>query len=210
MARYTGPACRLCRRENQKLFLKGERCHGPKCALEKKDYPPGEHGNQRRRRRRPTDFALQLREKQKLRAMYGVLERQFRRYVRRATKSKGVTGTALLQLLERRLDTVVRKASFAQSQSQARQIVRHRHLTVNGRIVDIPSYLVSAGDVIEVRERSRDPTSVVAAIGAGARDAVDWLEVDPEARRITVSRLPEAEDIAVNVDEQQIVEFYAR
>lgn len=208
MARYRGAVCRLCRREGQKLFLKGERCRGPKCAIEKKGYPPGEQGNRRGGRRRPSDFALQLREKQKLRTIYGVLEKQFKRYVRRAVSSAGVTGFALLQLLERRLDTVVRKAGFAVSQAQARQLVRHRHFAVNGRTVNIPSFLVSAGDVIEVRENSRDLQSIVAGLAAGG--AVDWLEVDPEARRITVSRLPAPEDIAVDVDEQQVVEFYTR
>lgn len=210
MARYNGPVCRLCRREGQKLYLKGPRCQGPKCAMERRAYAPGEHGEQRGRRRRPTEYALQLREKQKLRSIYGVLEKQFRRYVARALRSKGVTGMALLQLLERRLDTVVRKAGFAQSQAQARQLVRHRHFTINGRIVDIPSFLVSEGDVIEVREKSRDLQSIVGAIASGPGDAAQWLEIDPEARRITVQRLPEAEDIAVDVDEQQVVEFYAR
>ena len=210
MARYNGPVCRLCRREGQKLYLKGARCHGPKCAMERRAYAPGEHGEHRGRRRRPSDYALQLREKQKLRSMYGVLEKQFRRYVARALRSKGVTGLALLQLLERRLDSVLRKAGLAQSQAQARQLVRHRHFTVNGRIVDIASFLVSEGDVIEVREKSRDLQAIVAAIGAGAGGAIGWLEIDPEARRITVKRLPEADDIAVDVDEQQVVEFYAR
>ena len=134
MARYTGPVCRLCRREGQKLFLKGERCHGPKCAIERKAYPPGAHGNSRLGRRRPSDYALQLREKQKLRAIYGLLEKQFRRYIERALTSKGVTGFMLLSLLERRLDSVLRRAGFASSQNQARQIVRHRHVLVNGRV----------------------------------------------------------------------------
>jgi len=178
--------------------------------MERRAYAPGEHGEHRGRRRRPSDYALQLREKQKLRSMYGVLEKQFRRYVARALRSKGVTGLALLQLLERRLDSVLRKAGLAQSQAQARQLVRHRHFTVNGRIVDIASFLVSEGDVIEVREKSRDLQAIVAAIGAGAGGAIEWLEIDPEARRITVKRLPEADDIAVDVDEQQVVEFYAR
>jgi len=179
--------------------------------MEKKAYPPGQQGNQRGRRRRPTDYAIQLREKQKLRAIYSVLEKQFKRYVARATGASGVTGFELLQLLERRLDSVLRKARFAQSQAQARQLVRHRHFTVNGRIVDIASFLVSEGDVIEAREKSRDLQPIVAGLGAGhTGEAADWLEVDPKARRITVKRLPEAEDIAVNVDEQQVVEFYTR
>jgi small subunit ribosomal protein S4 len=209
MARYTGPVCRLCRREGQKLFLKGERCNGPKCALEKREYRPGQHGSGRGMRRRPTDYALQLREKQKLRTIYGVLERQFKRYVGRAVGSTGVTGFVLLQLLERRLDSVLRRAGFAVSQAQARQVVLHRHLTVNGRTVDIPSFLVSEGDVIEVREKSRDLQSIVAALGSGAK-SVNWLDIDPQARRITVTRLPDPDDISVDVDEQQVVEFYTR
>ncbi|MGC9319787.1 MAG: 30S ribosomal protein S4 [Armatimonadota bacterium] len=209
MARHTGPVCRLCRREGQKLFLKGERCHGPKCSFERKSYPPGEHGNQRRGRRRPSDYALQLREKQKLRAMYGLQERQFRRYVTQAIKSKGVTGHMLLSLLERRLDSVLRLGGFAASQSQARQVVRHRHIAVNGRICDIPSRIMREGDVIEVREGSRDLQPVVQAIGRGY-EAPQWLHVSPESRTIEVSRLPEPDDISVDIDEQQVVEFYAR
>jgi len=209
MARYTGPVCRLCRREGQKLFLKGERCHGPKCAIERKGYPPGEHGNSRRGRRRPSDYALQLREKQKLRAIYGLLERQFRRYVERALKSKGVTGFMLLSLLERRLDTVLRRAGFASSQKQARQIVRHRHVTVNGRICDVPSRLVREGDEIAIREGSSDLQAVTASLSRGY-EVPGWLSVDTDNRAITVSRMPEPEDIQVDVDEQQVVEFYSR
>ncbi|MFW5866412.1 MAG: 30S ribosomal protein S4 [Armatimonadota bacterium] len=209
MARYTGPVCRLCRREGQKLFLKGERCHGPKCAVERKAYPPGEHGNQRRGRRRPSDYALQLREKQKLRSIYGLLEKQFQGYVTRALHSKGVTGFVLLALLERRLDSVLRRAGFASSQNQARQVVHHRHVTVNGRICDVPSRQVKEGDVIEVREGSRDLQSVVASIGRGY-EVPSWLHVDADNRTITVSRMPEPEDIQVDVDEQQVVEFYSR
>lgn len=209
MARYTGPVCRLCRREGQKLFLKGERCHGPKCAIERKAYPPGEHGNQRRGRRRPSDYALQLREKQKLRSIYGLLEKQFQGYVTKALHSKGVTGFVLLALLERRLDSVLRRAGFASSQNQARQVVHHRHVTVNGRICDVPSRQVKEGDVIEVREGSRDLQSVVASIGRGY-EVPSWLHVDGDNRTITVSRMPEPEDIQVDVDEQQVVEFYSR
>ena len=209
MARYTGPVCRLCRREGQKLFLKGERCNSPKCAWDKKGYPPGEHGGQRRGRRRPSDYAQQLREKQKLRTIYGVMEKQFRSYVNRALKAKGVTGFVLLALLERRLDTVIHRAGFASSQKQARQIVRHRHITVNGRICDIPSRIVEVDDVIEVREGHKDLQAVVASIGRGY-DIPDWLEVDSDNRSITVGRLPEPEDIQVDVDEQQVVEFYSR
>jgi small subunit ribosomal protein S4 len=209
MARYTGPVCRLCRREGQKLFLKGERCHSPKCAVDRKGYPPGAHGNSRRGRRRPSDYALQLREKQKLRSIYGLLEKQFRRYIQQALQSKGVTGFMLLSLLERRLDSVLRRAGFACSQNQARQVVRHRHVMVNGRICDIPSRQVREGDVIEIREGSRDLQSVVASIGRGY-EVPGWLNVDADNRAITVARMPEPEDIQVDVDEQQVVEFYSR
>lgn len=209
MARYTGPVCRLCRREGQKLFLKGERCNGPKCAIDRKAYPPGAHGGQRRGRRRPSDFAVQLREKQKLRSMYGVLEKQFRSYVDRALKSKGVTGFMLLSLLERRLDSVVRLAGFASSQNQARQLVRHRHVTVNGRICDIPSRILSEGDEVEVREGHKDVQPVTESVARGY-DSPAWLDVDTDRRIATVTRLPEADDIKVDVDEQQVVEFYSR
>jgi len=209
MARYTGPVCRLCRREGQKLFLKGERCHGPKCAFERKNYPPGEHGNSRRGRRRPSDYALQLREKQKLRSIYGLLEKQFRRYVQQALQSKGVTGFMLMSLLERRLDTVLRRAGFASSQNQARQIVRHRHVTVNGRICDIPSRSVREGDEIVIREGSRDLQPVAESLSRGY-EVPKWLNADPENRVVTVSRMPEPDDIQVDVDEQQVVEFYSR
>ena len=209
MARHTGPVCRLCRREGQKLFLKGERCHGPKCAIERKNYPPGEHGNSRRGRRRPSDYALQLREKQKLRAIYGVLERQFRRYVDQALKSKGVTGFMLLSLLERRLDSVVRRAGFASSQNQARQLVRHRHVAVNGRVCDVPSRIVREGDEIEIREKSKETQAVTESIARGYQ-VPGWLNVDSQNKVIVVSRMPEPEDIQVDVDEQQVVEFYSR
>lgn len=209
MARYTKAVCRLCRREGQKLYLKGNRCHGPKCTFEKKGYGPGTHGSGGRRARRPSDYAMQLREKQKLRTTYGVLERQFRRYVDRAVRSKGISGFVLLQMLERRLDSAVRKAGFASSQAEARQLVRHRHFTVNGRIADIPSMLLREGDVIEVREASRDLPPIVASLGRGTQ-APGWLDVDGNARRATVTRLPEPDDIHLDIDEQQVIEFYAR
>jgi small subunit ribosomal protein S4 len=209
MARYTGPVCRLCRREGTKLFLKGERCHGPKCAIERKNYPPGTHGSGRRGRRRPSDYALQLREKQKLRAIYGLLEKPFRRYVARALQSPGVTGFTLLSLLERRLDSVVRHAGLASSQAQARQVVRHRHIAVNGRVCDIPSRLVREGDVIEVHEGSRTLQSIVGALARGY-EVPGWLDLDRDHMTVTVRRLPEPDDINVDVDEQQVVEFYSR
>ncbi len=209
MARYTKAVCRLCRREGQKLFLKGDRCNGPKCSLDKKSYPPGMHGGGRTRGRRPSDYAMQLREKQKLRTIYGVLERQFRRYVARAVKSKGVSGFMLLQLLERRFDSVLRKSGLAASQAQARQLVLHRHFTINGKPANVPSIILDEGDVVEVREKSRDLAPIVASIGRGAHGPA-WMDVDSNARRVTISRLPEPDDIALDVDEQQVIEFYAR
>ena len=209
MARYNGPVCRLCRREGQKLFLKGDRCHGPKCTFEKKAYAPGMHGSSQRRGRRPSDYAMQLREKQKLRTTYGVLERQFRRYVDRAIRSKGVSGFMLLQTLELRLDSVIRRAGLAASQAEARQLVVHRHFSVNGRIADIPSMRLREGSVVEVRPSSRDLQAIVAAVGRGVQPP-GWMEVEPDARRITITRLPEPDDIHLDIDEQQVVEFYAR
>jgi len=209
MARYTGPVCRLCRREGQKLYLKGDRCHGPKCTFEKKGYAPGMHGSSQRRGRRPTDYAMQLREKQKLRTTYGVLERQFRRYVDRAVRSKGVSGFMLLQMLELRLDSVVRAAGFASSQAEARQLVVHGHFSVNGRTSDVPSMHLREGDVVEVRNNSRELKAIVAAIGRGVQPP-GWLNVETDARRATITRLPEPDDIHLDIDEQQVVEFYAR
>ncbi len=209
MARYTGAVCRLCRREGQKLYLKGDRCNGPKCAFDKKAYKPGMHGSGTRRGRRPSDYAMQLREKQKLRTTYGVLERQFRGYVAKALGAPGVSGFILLQILERRLDTVVRRAGMACSQAQARQLVRHRHFNVNGRVCNVPSMIVREGDVIEARTNSRDHQAIVGSQGRGVQPP-GWLEVDGDARRVTVARLPEPEDINLDIDEQQVIEFYAR
>lgn len=209
MARYRKAVCRLCRREGQKLYLKGSRCNSPKCSFERKGYGPGAHGSGGRRGGRPSDYAMQLREKQKLRTIYGVLERQFRRYVERAVRSKGVSGFVLLQLLERRLDSVVRRAGFACNQAQARQLVRHRHFKVNGRVVDIPSMILRAGDVVEVCEASRQLQPIVEALGRGLQPP-GWIEVDADARRATIARLPEPDDIQLDINEQQVIEFYAR
>ena len=178
MARYTGPVCRLCRREDAQLYLKGDRCFSTKCGYERRPYPPGQHGQGRRRR--PSDYGQQLREKQKVKRMYGLLEKQFRGYYFRATRMKGVTGENLLQLLERRLDNVVLRCGFASSHAEARQHARHGHFTINGKRVDIPSYLVRAGDVVEVREKSRKIAKIVEAIAKSDRSPRPaWLEVDP-------------------------------
>lgn len=210
MGRYRGAVCRLCRRSGQKLFLKAQRCYGPKCSFEKRNYPPGSSGK-RRARRRPTDYGLQLREKQKLRHTYAVLESQFRRYVREAERRRGVSSENLLQVLERRLDNVVFRASFASSRAQARQLVNHRHFEVNGRTVDIPSFLVRPGDVVKVRENSKETLPIQQAVAAGAAGgSLRWIEVDSEALSVNIVGLPARDEIDVDVDEQLIMEFYSR
>jgi small subunit ribosomal protein S4 len=208
MARYTGPVCRLCRRERMKLFLKGTRCMGPKCAIERRPYPPGQHG---RGRIKESEYLVQLREKQKARRIYGVLEKQFRRYYEEATHAKGVTGTRLLQLLELRLDNVVYRGGLAMSRDQARQFVTHGHFQVNGRKVDIPSYRVKAGDVVAVRERSHSVGRIVeAAAFAAGRHIPDWLILEAGELKISVVSEPARELIDVPVQEQMIVELYSK
>ncbi len=213
MARYTDAVCKLCRREGMKLYLKGERCFTAKCAMERRNYPPGQHGPTRRSRRKVSDYGRQLREKQKVRRIYGVYERQFRRYFRQAVKAKGMTGTALLQLLERRLDNVVYRMGLASSRAQARQLVTHGHITVNGRKVDIASYSVRPGDVIGVKEASRKKRyfkDLAEEFGKG-QTPPKWLNVDPAAMSATVVALPEREDISdITINEQLIVEYYSR
>lgn len=212
MARYIGPVCRLCRREGEKLYLKGERCFSPKCAIERRSYPPGQHGRELQfRRSRPSDYGLQLREKQKLRRIYGVLERQFRRYFAIAQRARGMTGALLLILLERRLDNVVYRLGFASSRAQARQLVRHGHFEVNGRKVDIPSYQVKPGDVIRVRDSSRekDYFKEIAERLEGHRPP-PWLLLNPQDLSGQVLRLPVREEIDTRVQEHLIVEFYSR
>jgi small subunit ribosomal protein S4 len=211
MARYKGPVCRICRREGQKLFLKGSRCYGPKCAWEKKAYPPGQFGQAAARRRRLSDYGVQLREKQKLRAIYGVLEKQFRKYVARAEKMDGVAGENLLKLLETRLDNVVYRAGFASSRAEARQLVSHGHFTVNGHITNVPSFQMKPGYVLAVKEKARNlPPIVAAAEAAGGRAPLPWLQVDLAGRQATVVAMPERADIDVDVAEQMVMEFYSR
>lgn len=200
--------CRLCRRERMKLFLKGTRCESPKCAIERRPYPPGDHG---RGRIKESEYLHQLREKQKARRIYGIREKQFRRYYEQAARSKGVTGTRLLQLLELRLDNVVFRGGLAMSRNQARQFVNHGHFQVNGKKVDIPSYRVKATDVIEVRARSRSVSRIVeAAAYAAGRNIPDWLRLESGELRITVEREPTRELIDVPVQEQMIVELYSK
>ncbi|MGQ9456607.1 MAG: 30S ribosomal protein S4 [Armatimonadota bacterium] len=204
------PVCRMCRREGVKLYLKGEKCYSRKCPVERRPYPPGQHG-QMRMQRKLSDYAVQLREKQKMRRIYGVRERQFRRYVREAVRRPGVTGENLLQLLEMRLDNVVYRLGFASSRAQARQFVSHGHILVNGKKVNIPSYQVRPGDTVEVAEKARDIPPIVAAVeAAGGRALPSWLELDVNEMRGKVLAVPTRDEIDTDVQESIIVEFYSR
>jgi len=208
LARYTGPKCRLCRREGTKLFLRGDRCYTDKCAYERRPYAPGQHG---RRRKKSTNYEIQLREKQKVKRLYGVLEKQFRKYFEIAEAKKGVTGTNLLRILELRLDNVVYRLGFAHSRNQARQLVRHGHFLVNGRKVDIPSYQVKVNDVIEVKEKSRKiPVIQEAQEVVDRRGIPRWLELDAENFKGIVKALPERDDITFPINENLIVELYSK
>ena len=208
MARYTGPDCKRCRREKTKLFLKGAKCDSPKCPIEIRPYPPGEHG---RGRTKDSEYLLQMREKQKCARIYGVLEKQFRGYYEEASGKSGRTGENLLRILESRLDNVVYRSGFASSRDQARQFVRHGHFLVNGHRVDIPSYRVSESDIVEVVEKSRelDPFIIARAV-AGDKPAPAWLEVLPSRLRVLVHSLPARQIIDTQVQEQLIVEFYSK
>ena len=208
MARYTGAVCRLCRREGLKLFLKGERCYTDKCSIERRNYPPGEHGQARPKF---SEYAIQLREKQKLRRMYGLLEGQFRRYFDLADRGKGVTGDTLLQLLERRLDNITYRLGFATSRAEARQLVRHGHFAVNGRKVNVPSYLVRAGDLVTVRERSRQIARITESLALAQRRGVpEWLEVNADTYTGTVKALPTRADLTMPINEKLVVELYSK
>lgn len=209
MARYTGAVCRICRRAEKKLYLKGQRCYTPKCSVERRTYPPGQHGQGRRKIK---DYGMRLTEKQNLRKTYGVLEAQFRRYFRDAAGQKGITGETLLQLLERRLDNVVYRLGFARSRAEARQLVSHRHFTVDGQVTNISAYRVRPGQAIGVRSESREVPSIKASVElAAGRRVPPWLSVDPQAMQGTVLSLPRREDITdVDVREQLVVEFYSR
>ena len=210
MAKYTGPVCKLCRREGEKLFLKGTRCYSPKCAFERRDTPPGMHG--RSRRMKQSEYGLQLREKQKLKRMYGVLEKQFRLFFDRANRKKGLTGDNLLAMLESRLDNVVFKAGFAQSLAMARQTVNHSLITVNGKKVDIASFIVSEGDIISCRENDKTKKNIKGHL-EDAGDALvtpEWLQVNKETLTATVIRVPQRSDITAAIDESLIVELYSK
>jgi len=208
LARYTGAVCRLCRRENMKLFLKGERCYTDKCAIERRNYPPGQHGQARPKF---SEYSVQLREKQRVKRMYGLLEKQFRRTFEMAERAKGKTGEALLVLLERRLDNVVYRLGYASSRAEARMLVNHGHILVNSRRVTIPSYLIRVGDVVSVREGSRRIERVVAALeGSQRRGVPEWLEIDRENFTGRIKLLPARGDITAPINEKVIVELYSK
>ncbi|MEE9252962.1 MAG: 30S ribosomal protein S4 [Thermodesulfobacteriota bacterium] len=211
MARYTGAVCRHCRREGMKLFLKGERCYTDKCAVEKRpDQPPGEHGHARGRIK-VTDFGIRLREKQKVKRMYSLTEGQFRRFFEKAARTKGVTGEVLIARLESRLDNVIYRLGFASSRKEARQMVRFGHIRVNGKRVNIPSYIVSAGDSIELESKSKKMDRVNMSLELLERRGFpDWLELDKEYYKGTVTRLPTRADVTIPIEEQLIVEFYSK
>jgi len=210
MARYTGPVCKLCRREGVKLFLKGDKCLGERCTFTKRNAtPPGMHGLSRRRR--ISDYGIQLRAKQRGRRIFGVLETQFHNYFDAAAARKGVTGTVLLQMLERRLDNVVYRAGFASSRKEARQLVSHRHFQVDGRMVNIPAFQVKPGQVITVRPRSRDLAPINRSLESrGGQTLPGWMTLYPDERRVDVTRLPERPEMDTSIDEQLIVEWYSR
>jgi small subunit ribosomal protein S4 len=207
VARYTGPVCRLCRREGLKLFLKGSRCFTEKCAIERRNYPPGQHGLGRAKR---SAYGEQLREKQKAKRIYGLMEGQFRRYFERAEREKGVTGENLLRLLERRLDNVVFRLGFAASRAEARQVVRHGHVLVNGRKVSLPSFLVKVGDQVQLRPTSGLQERVAENLSAGRGQVPQWLELAAPEKRGVVRSMPLRDDIQIPVQEQLIVELYSK
>lgn len=209
MARYTDSVCRQCRRENMKLYLKGDRCFSDKCAFDRRGYPPGEHGE--RRGRKISDYGIQLREKQKVKRMYGLSEKQFRLFFKRADRQKGITGTNLLVLLERRLDNVVFRLGFVNSRAQGRQLVRHNHFRVNGKKVNIPSYLVSIGDAVEVSEKSHKIAAISDSLDAVVRRGIpQWLDLEKDNHKGLVKAFPVREDLTMPMQEQLVVELYSK
>lgn len=209
MARYTDPVCRLCRRENLKLFLKGDRCYSDKCAFDRRSYAPGQHGQ--RRGRKISDYGIQLREKQKVKRIYGLSEKQFHLFFKRADNQKGITGTNLLVFLERRFDNVVYRLGFVNSRAQGRHFVRHNHFLINGKKVNIPSYLIKIGDVVEIQEKSRKVRVIEDAFDAVVRRGVpQWLDIEKENMKGIVKEFPSREDITTPIQEQLIVELYSK
>jgi small subunit ribosomal protein S4 len=208
MARHTDSVCKLCRREKQKLFLKGQKCYTEKCPIEQRNYAPGQHGLSRRAK--ISEYGIQLREKQKIKRMYGLLETQFRNYFEKANKQKGITGENLIKILERRLDNVVYRLGFAGSRSQARQLIKHRHFMVNDRLVDIPSYLVSQGDIVKVKEKSKKLDAIHNSLKRVKDSAYPWLTIDKAALTGTFLQVPERADVPLNANEQLVVELYSK
>jgi small subunit ribosomal protein S4 len=209
LARYTDSSCRMCRREGLKLFSKGDRCYSEKCSFERRDYVPGDHGQMHKKQR--SDYGVQLREKQKLKRMYGLLEKQFRGYFEKADKQKGITGSNLLLLLERRMDNMVFRMGFANSRTEARQLISHAHFLVNGKPVNIPSYLLKSGDEVCVKEGSRKIVRIMGAIETVVRRGVPhWLELDKDNFKATIKMLPVREDLTMPVQEQLVVELYSK
>lgn len=208
MARHTDSVCKLCRRERQKLFLKGQKCYTEKCPVESRNYPPGQHGLSRRTK--ISEYGIQLREKQKIKRMYGLLETQFRNYFEKANKQKGITGENLIKLLERRLDNVVYRLGFASSRAQARQLIKHRHFVVNDKHVDIPSYLVAQGDIIKVKDKSKKLDAIHNSLKRVKDNAYPWLTIDKASLTGTFLQVPERADVPLNANEQLVVELYSK
>jgi len=209
LARYTDSSCRLCRREGLKLFLKGDRCYSEKCSFERRGYAPGDHGQSHKKQR--SDYGVQLREKQKLKRLYGLLEKQFRGYFEKADKQKGITGTNLLIFLERRLDNMIFRMGLSNSRVEARQLISHGHFLINGKAVNIPSYLLKAGDVVSVKESSRKITRVFEAMETVARRGIpQWLELDKDNFKASIKMLPTRDDLTMPVQEQLVVELYSK
>ena len=208
MARYTDSVCKLCRRERQKLFLKGQKCYTEKCPIESRSYPPGEHGQSRRSK--VSEYGVQLREKQKIKRSYGLLETQFKNYFEKANKQKGITGENLVKLLERRFDNIVYRTGFAGSRKQARQMIRHRHFSINDQLVDIPSYILSAGDVIKVRDKSKKLDAIHDSLKRVKDSTYSWLTVDKANLAGTFVQVPERQEVPLNANEQLVVELYSK
>ncbi|MBK7632701.1 MAG: 30S ribosomal protein S4 [Ignavibacteriales bacterium] len=208
MARYTDSVCKLCRRERQKLFLKGQKCYTEKCPIEQRNYPPGQHGLSRRSK--VSEYGVQLREKQKIKRSYGLLETQFRNYFEKATSQKGRTGENLIKLLERRLDNVVFRLGFASSRKQARQLITHRHIIVNSTLVDIPAYLLKAGDVIQIKDKSKKLDAIHNSLKRVKDNTYGWLTVDKATLSGTFVQIPERADVPLNANEQLVVELYSK
>jgi small subunit ribosomal protein S4 len=208
MARYTDSVCKLCRRERQKLFLKGQKCYTEKCPIELRNYPPGQHGLSRRAK--VSEYGVQLREKQKIKRIYGLLETQFRNYFEKANRAKGITGENLIRILESRLDNVVFRLGFASSRKQARQLIRHRHVIVNDGLVDIPSYILSAGDVIKIKDKSKQLDMIHNSLKRVKDSTYNWLAIDKASLSGTFAQVPERADIPLNANEQLVVELYSK